>query len=197
MVFFKRRGKPQSLVKYIEYIQATGTQYIDTGFKPNQNTRVVMKFKGEALSDIYWVFGGRNSTGNGTVGVFWYQSAWNADYAGNEQRYAYTTSISSSTLINVDYNKNVVSINNYSHTFSKTTFQSNYPLALLAVNTGGEISGKIKGKLYSCQIYDNGVLVRDYLPCKNEAGVVCLYDKLNDEYVYNAGSGSFTAGPEL
>ena len=28
--------------KRLEYIKSSGTQYIDTGFKPNQNTRVVM-----------------------------------------------------------------------------------------------------------------------------------------------------------
>ena len=28
----------------LEYIQSSGTQYIDTGFKPNQDTRVVTKF---------------------------------------------------------------------------------------------------------------------------------------------------------
>ena len=197
MVFFRRRGQPQGLITYVEYIESSGMQYIDTGFNPNNNSRVVIKFQGGTSSEILWLFGGRNSNSNGTVGLLWYGARWNADYAGNQQRYAFSGSIKLNTLVTADYNKNVVTLNEYQHTFSQKSFQSNYPLALLAVNTGGVISGEMSGKLYYAQIYDNGVLIRDYLPCKDKSGVACLYDKVSGEYVYNSGSGAFTAGPEL
>ena len=52
-------------------------------------------------------------------------------------------------------------------------------------------------KLRSCKIYDNGTLVRDFIPCKNASGVVGLWDDVNSAFYQNAGSGTFTAGPEI
>ena len=49
-------------------------------------------------------------------------------------------------------------------------------------------------KLFSCQIYDNGTLIRDYLPCLDKDGVACLYDKVSETYFYNQGTGEFIAG---
>jgi hypothetical protein len=49
-------------------------------------------------------------------------------------------------------------------------------------------------KLYACQIYDNGTLVRDYVPCVNPNGTGGLYDKVSGEFFANAGAGSFTVG---
>lgn len=50
--------------------------------------------------------------------------------------------------------------------------------------------------LYSFKMYDNDVLVRDYLPVKNGNGVAGLYDLVNQEFV-TTNSGAFVAGPEM
>lgn len=44
----------------VEYIQSTGTQYINTGFTPNQDTRVVCDFQVTEMSAAF-VFGSRTS----------------------------------------------------------------------------------------------------------------------------------------
>lgn len=49
-------------------------------------------------------------------------------------------------------------------------------------------------KIYSCKIYDNGVLMRDFWLCYDPDGVACLYDKVEKKYYYNAGTGEFIAG---
>ena len=46
--------------------------------------------------------------------------------------------------------------------------------------------------LYSCQIYDNGTLVRDFVPCINGSGEVGLYDLVGKQFYGNAGTGVFT-----
>lgn len=51
--------------------------------------------------------------------------------------------------------------------------------------------------IYSCQIYDNGTLVRDYVPCINPSGEVGLYDLVGGKFYGNAGSGVFVTGPEV
>lgn len=49
--------------------------------------------------------------------------------------------------------------------------------------------------LYSCQIYDNGTLIRDYIPCQTTAGEIGLWDDANSVFYGNAGTGAFSAGP--
>lgn len=52
-------------------------------------------------------------------------------------------------------------------------------------------------RISNCKIYDNGNLIRDYIPVKrNIDGLVCMYDKIYGEYALNGGTGSFIAGPE-
>ena len=56
---------------------------------------------------------------------------------------------------------------------------------------GGEV------RCYSCQIYDNGTLIRDFAPCVNPQGEVGLYDKVNKRFYRNEGTGLFRAGPSI
>lgn len=51
-------------------------------------------------------------------------------------------------------------------------------------------------KLYSFKMYDNGVLVRDFIPVKNNLGEAGLWDRVTKQFFANAGTGSFVAGPE-
>ena len=53
------------------------------------------------------------------------------------------------------------------------------------------------GKMYYFKLYNDGILVRDMVPCKDMKGVVCMYDRVENKFYYNSGSGSFTAGPEV
>ena len=178
----------------LEYIESTGTQYIDTGFKNNQDTRVVMDVQATSIPSTHaWFFGGRTSTSDATMGVFYYASSTKkitADYDGNSQRYKFD-SLGATDRLNIDYNKNVLTINSYSKTFTSATFQSTASIALLAANTGGSIAHYVSAKLYSCQIYNNGIPVRDYVPCINPDGAAGLYDLINKQFYANAGSGTF------
>ena len=45
-----------------------------------------------------------------------------------------------------------------------------------------------------CKIYKDTSLIRDFIPVKDENNVVCLYDKISNQYFYNAGTGDFIAG---
>ena len=53
--------------------------------------------------------------------------------------------------------------------------------------------GKIK--IYYFKIYDNDVLVRDFIPVLDNYGTPCMYDKVERKFYYNAGTGDFIAGP--
>ena len=182
----------------LEYIQSSGTQYIDTGFKQNQNSRIVMSAQvTQQPSTHAWLFEGRISNGSGGKSVFLLDGAvWNADYNGSARREAFPD-IGIFDALSIDFDKNSLQINEDSFTWTTSTFQSTANLALLACNTAGAISGYISAKLYNCQIYDNGALVRDFVPCRDPTGNVGLYDLVGAKFYGNAGSGTFTAGPPV
>lgn len=51
-------------------------------------------------------------------------------------------------------------------------------------------------RIYSCKIWQGGELVRDYTPCKGEDGTVGLWEQVGGSIYKNAGTGVFLAGPE-
>ena len=59
--------------------------------------------------------------------------------------------------------------------------------------TANDAGGNVR--IYSCQLYDNGTLVRDFVPCVNPYGEVGLYDKVTGGFFGNGGSGNLIAGP--
>ena len=179
----------------VEYIESSGTQYIDTGFAPNQDTRVVMHVNvPTALTSTASLFGARSATASASYICLYTTSlgAWSFDYSTNANRYTFSGVVTGD--INIDYNKNVVTVNGSSNTWTEASFQTNCNLHLLAMATNGKVDYAVAARLYSCQVYDNGTLIRDFVPVKSSSGVVGLYDKVNDKFYGNAGSGTFTAG---
>lgn len=177
--------------QWLDYIQSSGTQYINTGFKPNQNTRVVMDVQ-SLNSDTNTYFGARTTTTSKTYTFFQISSTTiRADY-GTAQISGTVSSVTNRVLI--DANKETFKYGSVTITHSASTFQCDYPMFLLSANTAGSPDRYMSARIYSCQIYDNGTLIRDYVPCVNPAGQVGLYDKVNKRFYGNAGTGNFIAG---
>ena len=58
---------------------------------------------------------------------------------------------------------------------------------------------KVNIKIYSCKIWDNGVLVRDFIPVRvgsGNAAVGYMYDRVTGQLFGNAGTGAFVIGPD-
>ncbi len=62
-------------------------------------------------------------------------------------------------------------------------------------NTWGYKSAQ--GKLYSAKVYDNGTLIRDFVPCTSPSGAIGLYDLEGKAFYENTLTGAFTAGPAV
>lgn len=184
----------------LEYIESTGTQYIDTGFKPNQDTRLVLDFHNSGdysgmTTGLCPLFGVRNASSSGVfamwIGTTSYPHYGNVAYNKNG---SFTTDLNARLIY--ELNKNVASIGDTSITCTSATFTTNYNLCLLTVNNYGTIeSRRVSGKTYSCQIYDNGILVRDYIPVQRLDGMVGLLDQVNNVFYPDAAGGNFILGP--
>lgn len=181
----------------LEYIQSNGgAHYIDTGFKPNQNTGIIAKFQLLSSTGNQTPILSRTSRNVDSFGVFIdSNSRWTADYGTLRHT---NSSIGAQTLINLNFDKNVVKFNNDSYTFDAQTFQGSSNLTIFGMNTGGTVANNARMNFYSCEIYDNGTLIRSFIPCKNPSGIIGLYDIVNSKFYANVGSGgTFTAGPEV
>lgn len=181
--------------KQLEYIQSSGTQYIDTEFIPNQDSRFVYDCERLSTAAAEHFFGVR--TGNSAVAAFCfyiYNSGW---------RYAYnnatlTGTDPSSGRYTFDANKNIARINgNAVMNGSYATFTSAASALLFGMRSAPSGLSYGSHKLFRCQIYDNATLVRNYIPCSNPAGVIGLYDLVNRKFYSNAGTGAFIGGEEV
>ena len=181
--------------KRLEYIQSSGTQYIDTGFKPNHNTRVVADCYLDSAASTMSAFGAWTGTltnafihagkSDNSACIFFYGT-------GNT-----SIPVSKTGRHLIDFNMNEASIDGVSASAATQTFSCTYSMFLMAYNSAGSATNKATGKLYSCRTYDNGVMVRDFVPCKKPDGTIGLWDDVNSVFYGKAGTGTFTAGPEI
>lgn len=193
---FMRKGsvhkKPSLLPSgYTElaYIQSSGTQYIDAGLKPDQDTRLLMDAQLTSTSNYPSLFGTRNRDKQ----MFWLfaNSATQIIFGFGDSKPSATCTMSDRLAI--DANKNTLTVNgSVLATATASTFTAAGNLYLCAANNNGTLQYAAQMKLYSCQIYDNGTLVRDFQPCIDASGAVGLYDLVGRQFYGNAGTGSFT-----
>ena len=181
----KPSGLPSGYTK-LAYIESTGAQYIDTGFKPNNNTRVVLSAYNTSTSSGWtygtWASATSNQFGFNCVASYGFRygsgKAELADFPIGD--------------IEIDQNKNAYSLNGKTGTISEQTFSCSYTMYLFAINATGTVSsGRFIGRIKKCQIYDNGTLVRDCVPCVDPSGNIGLYDRAGKKFYGNEGTGVF------
>lgn len=171
--------------KRLEYIESTGTQYVDSGIKGSQNTRVDADYETTA-------------TAGAIIGA---DTKWGSNMFTIEVHFAAfaTTNYHHATVPSgrhtVSLNKGVFSLDGTVLSTMTGTFTTPVNMTLFVLNRNGSLAEYGTLKLYSMQIYDNGTLVRDFIPCQNASGAVGLWDAVNEEFYGNAGTGTFTAGP--
>lgn len=181
----------------LEYIQSSGSQYINTGFKPNQDTKIIisMAFFGSAGENL---LGSRNSSSDTTnrFGIVTFGSSSKiVSYVGSTetQSILLDSSIHNYTLSKAGLNVDGVS---YGGTYT-SSFSCAYPITLFAWNNGSNGIVKNSSKIIDCKIFSGEVLVRNFIPCKDSSGAIGLYDIIENQFYQNAGSGAFIAGPEI
>ena len=188
----------------LEHIRGTGTQYIDIGRKMYNNSELELCFSFEEMQQDCSIFGSRQnssvynfeiaSTNSFPIYLdFGNFSTSRATYNNAAINTKYICTISKSLRAIYDENHTLLARNTTGISADNTT-PSN---ARIFDTVNGFSANKLKGKIYYCKIWENGVLIRDMIPCKNPSNVVGMYDTVNDVFYTNAGSGSFVAGAEV
>lgn len=185
----------------VEYIESTGTQYIDTGIigRSGVSAEVSISIVSPIASAGIGIISSTNGSqrcyleANPASPSFKWMFGSNAVYNQEPQTWEYDTPYK----FDIDWGstKSTMYVNNSLHmTLTHSSFNNGYNLYLLARNNSGSPTKMGKVKLYSAKIYEDGTLARDFVPAKYRDGAVGLYDLVSNTFFPNAGTGAFTAG---
>ena len=204
-----KRGAPTPPLPYdaeVEYLESTGTQWIDTGVVGDIDTTIGitwLKTQEIQYAVAQNLMGAANGAWNNhpiNLSMYHYgsigfgnngQSGWGVyHYTANTM---YTVSLGKSGLfVNGAF---VVSTGN-----SLTTINTVYPISIFSFNQGRGINEPGSFRCYGASIKSGDTLVRDFIPVRftNEQDQTegAMYDRVSGELFRNAGTGAFTIGPD-
>lgn len=177
-------------INEIQYIEATGTQWIDTNICPTSNTKVMIKFNMTAPTGNV-IIGFYNSESD-SFRLFNYNNNAYLDYgSGDGYNRINGGTIAAGTTYNIEFgNRYVKDIDTNTNIISGTAVSFEKKTKSIRI-FGDPGLDNASGKLYYCKVYDNNNLVGDFVPALDENDVPCLYDKVRNKYFYNSGTGTF------
>ena len=185
----------------VEYIGATGNQYIDTGVKTSQNLEIICSFSTTTVGTTF--FGGRTSyvANSLTFGFFGYKSSF-VGFGGATTEYQTTINLIDGNIHTVDLSNSLYQIDGSDQTINNRNTLSLYNNIYLGTwNNNGEADTRMfKGNIYAFKIYDNstGTMVRNLIPCYRKSdNVIGLYDMVSNTFFTNAGTGEFSKGANV
>lgn len=195
-----------SAIKEVEYLESTGTQYIDTGFKANTHTThlaISIEFTNTTIAQ--GVFGSRNkNTGDITSCNAFIMNAniFRPDWAQGSGSSSGNISILTNTVYEMLITRGTLVINGYLRDYETQSSVDQYYNFLLFnfMNAGSPYKTGLYGKVRYAQIYSDSILVRNFIPVRftNEDGVSdgAMFDTVTGELFRNIGSGDFIIGPD-
>ena len=177
----------------LEYIQSSGTQYIDTGRKLTQDSDITIDFRilGEINSGA-GIFGSRESASKNNLSLFQNKNpvVFSGDFSKYPE-YRFTTG-SSLNRTKIRMNKAGAWVNDILKTSWSDVANFETPTNGLIFDVGNNnwTNNKAVMRLYS---YTDGD-AQQLVPCLDTNGVPCMFDFVSRNSFYNVGTGSFTWG---
>ena len=181
---------PRYLV--LDYIQSSGTQYIDTGYIETSKEAICTHIN-IGTSNGNYVYGGQQNSSNMSYNGIYKNSILEYNFA----ELSFTASNDIVMTQSINGSNNIIDINGTTWTKAVGTPLTTYTMKIFACNKNDGSVRYYTGntKCYYFQIYNDQTLVRDYIPARQLSDfAIGLYDKVNNKFYANAGSGAFTAG---
>lgn len=184
------RGLPTGYTR-LEYIQANGSQYIDTGIKETNDTAVSCKFFVSSASGDYLYGSQQNESSMGYNGLYRNNTL---EYNYKEISFTENSTIEMTQEVSGSTNNITINGNKYSATIGTAP---NASILIFATRYKSSVGGVRKyagtARLYAFKIKQAGELAFDAVPCINASGSVGLYDLVGRQFYGNAGTGVFIA----
>lgn len=203
----RRMFMTEKNMEKLEYIQSAGTQYIDTEYIPKMNTVLEM--------DIQFIENKNTmnpnlilSTENNFFGVSEQVNSFTANFGGNTSQHYnifYWNNIRGGQVYGVMYQdvrkrslfrltNNNVAFQNRKDLLSEKSGNQTENMFLFGANRSHENKKvclkRYDMRLYGCKIYEDDVLIKDFIPAK-VGEKVGLYDTVSKKFHENKGTGEF------
>lgn len=183
-----------------EFLEGTGTQYIDTGCTFDNNTGIACTFIYTNSRLNMNVIAGRDSGANNRLysPYFGLEGSWSIGYGqyivtGIRNPDPFSTICSTSINFRNDKKYLVQDTELYSLD-ADSNFSCSYTLVIFGASVSGTVFNHLIGRVFEAQISQGSEIVRNYIPAITPAGVPCMYDKVTKQPLYNEGEGSFIVG---
>lgn len=179
----------------VEYIEATGTQYIDTNLIMGDDKYVIeakFNISSGSASSYSALFTNRESSRN-TYG-----------FAINGNKTYVNPCNNPNSSINITYTREIdytlslkrgeITLNGT--TYTNTSYVTNYSANSLWIFRQRYNNSGMSAKLYSLSIVHNEDIIMDFIPVR-VGQVGYLYDKVSESLFGNDGTGSFIYGNDV
>lgn len=188
----EQSGLPEGYTA-LEYIQSSGSQYIDTGRKLTQDSDITIDFMIiDKLDNDAGILGSRENPSKNNLALFKQRS--DRLFVGDFSKYPEYRFRTASSLnrTKIRMNKTGVWVNDILKTSWSDVANFETPTNGLIFDVGNNnwTGNKAIMRLYS---YTDGD-AQQLVPCLDANGVPCLYDLIGKTTLYNQGTGSFTWG---
>ena len=163
----------------LEYIQSSGTQYIDTGLDYFADFEVGIQLTANVAN---------KALGNGQSYCLQRQNAATGCWQYTSGSTSYNTSLKITDYHILAWKNNTVYADGEKLTGFAKSRNDGSRMLLFTAESGNQYPNII----HFCKLWDNDNLVRDFVPCINASGEVGLYDLVGKKFYGNAGTGTFT-----
>ena len=191
---YSRRKLITPYDKELKYLESNGTQYIETGIIPKNNTGIYINATCLNSTDSF-IVGLRNSSGNtrwciGRGSAFYY--GYGTFHTTNVKDY------SAECWLNFmnDRKFKIKNTNfNISYDINNLSFTPTYNIRLFGSAGATGSFSKWSGRLYNVKITQASNLIMDFIPVRvGETGY--MYDLISGTLFGNKGTGNFILGPD-
>jgi len=219
LISSQENGFPSDYQK-VEWLESSGTQYLDLGFKPNQDTRVLMDYQQTQYynnpSGGVWLFGCRDGSSlNSYVFLIGSDGFYATPYRNTATSTTFTVRnlfVTNNTNRNVIYKARLNDGSKKMGTFNGDdilsrirdggdnyrNFSCAYNFLLFTGNNGTTIANKVSMKVFEFKVWNGETLSMDLMPCYRKSdNVAGMYDLVNGTFFTNQGTGNFTVGDDV
>ena len=196
VVLWRKSLSPSDYTQ-LEYIESTGTQWIDTGIATSNND---LGFMLEAMpltsADVYPM--GSRATNGGTrfFGVRSQSSdTFSYGWSGYLRATASQSYVNVRTTMSLNWlNSKKVTIGDDSNDLATVNIANGRNITLFGVN--GQLLWT--GRIYRAQISEGNEIIANFIPVmRNSDSKVGMRDTVTGQFFTNAGTGEFIAGPRF
>ena len=201
-LMMRRRVNAEKALPYdaeVEYLESTGTQYINTGIMPDNTYTFDC---GVAVLDTGYVctYWGCRTSGDSTSNNS--QCYCNSNTESTTAMFRHVRLLSTSTESSNNWDSGVQPFVGVMQSYNNMTVVSTmnamqYPITLFALNNIGNILTSVgKCRISHWRAYSNGVLVMN-LKAVRVGNIGYMYDTVSGQLFGNDGSGDFVVGQDV